>query len=100
MRTFAFYLAMLAAFAVFGAARADDEAKKELAPTGKLRVGLAVGPTPGAGNVARDESTGGYRGVAVDLGKELAQKLAVPVEFVPYASSGTLTEAAAKSNTR
>mgnify|MGYP001259584542 CR=1 FL=1 len=36
----------------------------ELAPTGKLRVGVAVGPTPGAGNVARDPS-GAYRGIAV-----------------------------------
>ena len=57
-----------------GAAQGDDAAaKKELAPTGKLRVGLAVGPTPGAGNVARDEASGGYRGVASDLGVELAQ---------------------------
>jgi len=86
---------MLAAAAfVVGAARADDAAaKKELAPTGKLRVGIAVAATPGAGNVARDGS--GYRGVAVDLGAELAQKLGVPAEFVPYPNSGALTDAAA-----
>jgi polar amino acid transport system substrate-binding protein len=77
------------------AAYADDAAaKKELAPTGKLRVGIAVAPTPGAGNVARD-ADGGYRGVAVDLGKELAQKLGVPAELVPYPNSGALTGAAA-----
>ncbi|HWE17858.1 MAG TPA: transporter substrate-binding domain-containing protein [Hyphomicrobiaceae bacterium] len=78
-----------------GAARADDAAaKQELASTGKVRVGIAVAPTPGAGNVARDAGSG-YRGVAVDLGTELAQKLGVPVEFVPYAHSGALTDAAA-----
>jgi len=31
----------------------------------------------------------------VDLGAELAQKLGVPVEFVPYSNSGVLTDAAA-----
>jgi len=88
--------ALLAAVAmVAGIAWADAAARKELAPTGKLRVGIAVGPTPGAGNVARDEASGGYRGVAIDLGRELAQKLGVAVEFVPYPNSGALTEAAA-----
>jgi ABC-type amino acid transport substrate-binding protein len=77
-----------------GAALADDAAaKKELAPAGKLRVGIAVAPTPGAGNVAPNAG-GGYRGVAVDLGEELAGKLGVPAEFVPYPNSGALTDAA------
>ena len=87
--------ALVAAMFAVCDARADDAAAKaELAPTGKLRVGIAVAPTPGAGNVARDAG-GGYRGVAVDLGTELAQKLAVPVDFVPYPHSGALTDAAA-----
>lgn len=86
--------ALLAATIAVGVARADDAAaKKELAPMGKLRVGIAVAPLPGAGNVARDGA--GYRGVAIDLGTELAQKLGVTVEFVPYAQSGALTDAAA-----
>jgi len=83
--------ALLVAGAVAGGARADDAAKKELAPTGKLRVGIAVAPLPGAGNVARDGA--GYRGVAIDLGTELAGKLGVPVVFVPYENSGALTDA-------
>jgi polar amino acid transport system substrate-binding protein len=81
------------ALAVWGARADDAAAKKELAPTGKLRVGIAVAPTAGAGNVAPDGS-GGYRGVAADLGAELAQKLGLPVEFVPYPNSGALTDAA------
>lgn len=94
MRVLGAGIALLAALAlVAGIVRADDKAAKaELAPTGKLRVGIAVAPTPGAGNVARDGT--GYRGVAVDLGAELAQKLGVPVEFVPYPYSGPLTDAA------
>src|SRR5262245_12592442 len=87
--------AVLALACAGGAARADDAAaKKELAPTGKLRVGIAVAPTPGAGNVAPDVG-GGYRGVAVDLGQELAAKLGVPAEYVPYPNSGALTDAVA-----
>jgi polar amino acid transport system substrate-binding protein len=68
--------------------------KRELTPTGKLRVGVAIGPTIGAGNVAMDAATGKPRGIAVDLGKELADRLGVPVEYVPYPNSGALTEAA------
>src|SRR5262245_34894519 len=84
---------LLAALLVACGARADDAtAKKELASTGKLRVGIAVAPTPGAGNVAKDVD-GGYRGVAIDLGEELARKLGVPAEFVPYPNSGALTDA-------
>jgi len=70
---------------------------KELSPSGRLRVGVAVGPTVGAGNVAIDAATGKPRGVAVDLGKELADRLGVPVEYVPYPNSGALTDAAASN---
>ena len=68
--------------------------KRELTPTGRLRVGIAVGPTVGAGNVAMDPATGRPRGIAVDLGRELADRLGVPVEYVPYPNSGALTDAA------
>lgn len=69
----------------------DPAALKELAPTGKLRVGIAVAPAPGAGNVAVDAS-GEPRGVGGDLGRELAKKLGVPVQWVPYPNSGALTD--------
>ncbi len=87
--------ALLTVTTAIGAGDAADDAaaKAALAPTGKLRVGIAVAPLPGAGNVARDGS--GYRGIAVDLGAELAGKLSVPVEYVPYSHSGALTDAAA-----
>ena len=86
-------MALLATIFASSAALADDAAaKKELAPTGKLRVGIAVAPTVGAGNVAR-ASDGSYRGIAIDLGNELAQKLGVAAEFVPYPNSGALTDA-------
>ena len=85
-------IAAVLALATNGAFAADAALLKELAPTGKLRVGIAVAPSPGAGNVAMDAS-GQPRGVGGDLGRELAKKLGVAVEWVPYPNSGALTDA-------
>jgi polar amino acid transport system substrate-binding protein len=79
-----------------GAAAVEDSVMKELVPTGKLRVAIAVSPAPSALYVIKGAS-GGYRGVAIDLGSALAQKLGVPVEFIPYLASGAIT-ADAKSD--
>ena len=47
-------------------ARADDAAaKRELAPQGKLRVAIAVGPAPSALYTIKDGA--GYRGVTIVL---------------------------------
>src|SRR4051812_34302852 len=85
---------LFTAVAIGVSAQTNDAARKELAPTGKLRLGLALGATVGAGNVMMDAASGKPRGVAVDLGTALAQKLGVPVEFVTYPNSGALTDAA------
>jgi polar amino acid transport system substrate-binding protein len=85
-------LAAAAALALASSAFAQDKTAvlKELVPTGTLRVGVAVAPNPGAGNVAMNPP----RGVAIDLGREMAEKLGVPVGFVSYPNSGALTDAA------
>src|SRR5258705_685942 len=72
---------------------AADQAIKELAPTGKLRVGIAVGPAASALWCVRDPVTGKPRGVPVELGTALAQWLKVPVELVEYDSSGKIIAA-------
>ena len=82
---------MLALSIGTAAAAVEDSVMKELVPTGKLRVAIAVSPAPSALYVIRGGS-GGYRGVAIDLGSALAQKLGVPVEFVPYLASGAVTD--------
>jgi polar amino acid transport system substrate-binding protein len=68
-------------------------ALKELAPTGKLRVAIAVGPSASALWTVRDPTTGKPKGVPIALGAALAQKLGVPVELVEYASSGDIVTA-------
>ncbi|MBR0752238.1 transporter substrate-binding domain-containing protein [Bradyrhizobium jicamae] len=72
-----------------------DALKDEIAPTGKLRVAIGISPAGGAFWSTRTET--GYAGVPVDLGKEMAAQLGVPVEYVAYPNSGQITDAAAKN---
>ena len=67
----------------------------QLAPTGKLRVAIAIAPAPSAQFAIKDEA-GHYRGVAVILGTALAKKLGVPVELVVYNGSGEVQNSAAQ----
>ncbi len=67
----------------------------QLAPTGKLRVAIAIAPSPSAQFAIKDEATGAYRGVAVILGTVLAKKLGVPVELIAHNGSGEIQNSAA-----
>ena len=89
-------IAMLAAAAIAaGSAAANDEATmKELASTGKLRVGVVGAPSMSAFFVTKDPA-GQPRGVTADLGAALAKKLGVPVEFLVAPNSGEVTDALA-----
>ncbi len=71
--------------------KASSAARSELAPTGKLRVGLNMSNFL---LTRTDPATGEHGGVAVDLGRELARRLGVPVELVPYPNPGALADAA------
>src|SRR4030081_47267 len=70
-----------------------DPLKDESIPTGKLRVAIGISAAGGAFWSSKNE-TGGYSGVPVDLGKEMAAQLGVPVEYVAYPNSGQITDAA------
>ena len=72
-----------------------DPLKDELAPTGKLRVAIAISPAGGAFWSTKNEA-GGYSGVPVDLGKEMAAQLGVPVEYVIHQNSGQIVDAVSK----
>jgi polar amino acid transport system substrate-binding protein len=59
----------------------EAEVRKALAPTGKLRIGVAPGtPT----SMIRNAASGEVKGVTVDLGIEMARRLGVPLEWVEY----------------
>jgi polar amino acid transport system substrate-binding protein len=70
-----------------------DPLKDEIAPTGKLRVGIGISAAGGAYGSNKNED-GEYTGVPVDLGKDMAAQLGVPVEYVAYPNSGQITDAA------
>src|SRR4029077_213971 len=71
-----------------------DGLKDEILPTGKLRGAIALSPAGGAFWSTKTES--GYAGMPVDLGKEMAVQLGVPVEYVVHQNSGQITDAASK----
>src|SRR4051795_11195565 len=72
-----------------------DALKDEIAPTGKLRVAIAISPAGGAFWSTKNEA-GAYAGVPVDLGKEMAAQLGVPVEYVAHNNSGQIVDAVGK----
>ena len=65
-------------------------ARSELAPTGKLRVGINV---QNFLLVNKERPGGEYSGIAVDLGRELGRRLGVPVELVAFDTAGKLADA-------
>ena len=68
----------------------------ELTPTGKLRFGVVFAPKMSALFVVKD-ANGQPRGIAADLGNELANKLGVPIEFMVAPNTGLLTDALAEA---
>ena len=62
----------------------------DLAPTGKLRVGINYGNLVLA---TRDPNSGDLRGVAVDLARELGKRVNVPLELVAFDSAGKMFDA-------
>src|SRR5262249_24180017 len=64
-------------------------ARSELAPTGALRAAINFGNPILA---AKDPATGEPRGVSVDLSRELARRLGVPVQFVLYDAARKVVE--------
>lgn len=61
----------------------------ELAPSGKLRAAINYGNPILA---TRDVVTGEPRGLSVDLARELARRVGLPVEFVIYTAAGKVVE--------
>ena len=68
------------------------KAKNELAPGGKLRVGVNLGNFL---LVSKDLASGELRGIVPDLARELAQRLGATAELVTYPGAGQVAYAAA-----
>ena len=68
----------------------EHSINNQLTPTGTLRVGINYGNPVLA---RRDPHTGELRGVAVDLARELARRLALPIQLVGFDAAGKMFEA-------
>ena len=66
-----------------------NAAVTELAPNGTLRAAINFGNPVLA---AKDPGTGEARGVSVDLAREFAKRLGVPLQIVTYPSAGQVVE--------
>jgi polar amino acid transport system substrate-binding protein len=76
---------------------ASAQGTRDVAPTGSLRVAIAVGPAPSTFWATRDPATGKARGVTVELAKAAAEKLHAPLQLVEYLNSGEIAEASGKN---
>jgi polar amino acid transport system substrate-binding protein len=83
-------MAVLLAASMPGAQTVNTTVKTELAPTGTLRAGINYNNPLLA---QRDGTTGELRGIAVDLSRELARRVGVPVQLIPYDAAGKMSDA-------
>ena len=72
----------------------SPEDLKQLAPTGKLRGGIVVAPAASAFFATKD-GKGEPHGVTIDLLREFAAALKLPLELQVYDNSGQVTDAVA-----
>ena len=68
-----------------------DQARRELAPTGKLRAGINFSNLL---LVNKDGGDGAPRGVVIEVARELARRVGVPLEIVGFESPGAVANAA------
>ena len=73
-------------------------ARQQLAPTGKVKVAISVGPTANTFRATLDPATNRPRGVAVDLAHALGRQLGAPVELVTYDNYPDLLNAAVRGD--
>ena len=85
-------LAILAALVALASCRGIGYAPmyivNELAPNGTLRAAINFG---NAALAQKDPKTGEAGGVSVELARELAWRLQVPLDIVPYDAAGKVT---------
>lgn len=88
-------IALMAGF-ITACASSESEleaVRPQLAPSGTLRAAINYN-NPLLGR--QDPATGELRGLAVDLSRELARRVGVDVELIPYGSAGQMAADAAK----
>jgi polar amino acid transport system substrate-binding protein len=90
MRATHWFIAGMLGFLFSGCASTQTaptaETRQALAPTGQLRVAFLSGVL----YATKDSATGELKGAAVDLGRELARRVGVPFQPVPYSTPAAI----------
>jgi polar amino acid transport system substrate-binding protein len=81
---------LLAAGATTAKAQIPAAIARDMAPTGRLRAAINYGNIV----LARRGSDGELGGVSVDLARELARRLDLPLDLVPFDTAGKVTASA------
>ena len=92
MRKILLSIALVIAVHISGGALAQTTVNTEIAPAGKLRVGMNAANA----TLVTRTADGNVSGISVDLGKFIAEKLGMSYEPVVYASAGPYTESFGK----
>ena len=92
MRKILLSVALLIAIHVSDGALAQTTVNTEIAPMGKLRVGMNAANT----TLVKRTADGNVSGISVDLGRFIAEKLGMSYEPVVYGSAGPYTESFGK----
>jgi polar amino acid transport system substrate-binding protein len=87
-----FLISMLLTLPLAVSAGANENAVKELAPTGKLRVALVFAPEKSIFFVIKDGDDKPH-GVTADITRALGNAINLPVEYVLFPNSGLATDA-------
>jgi polar amino acid transport system substrate-binding protein len=93
MRRYLLLAILLMAAAIPELSFAQAPISAEIAPTGKLRVATSVSTSVLLARTSDGKITGG---VALDVGKFIAEKLGVPFQLVSYSSVDTFTQSFGK----
>jgi hypothetical protein len=93
MRRILLLAILLMANAIPGLSFAQPSISSEIAPTGKLRVAASVNTAVLLARTSDGKITGG---VALDVGRFVAEKLGVPFDLVPYPNSDTYSQSFGK----
>jgi polar amino acid transport system substrate-binding protein len=79
-------LSIVGAASLEGAQQMSSAARSELAPTGRLQVGINFGNAL----LATKDTNGAPTGIAVRLAQELSRRAGVPMDIVGYESAGRM----------
>jgi polar amino acid transport system substrate-binding protein len=93
-----FLTVVLAACASLQDQGSSAASKQQLAPMGKVRAAISVGPTANTFRATLDPATNRPRGVAVDLAHALGKQIGAPVELITYSNYPDLLNAAVRGD--